>query len=190
VDFLDATTPVYKAVKMSSSNPHSRYPVVRGSHDEVVGFVHVRDLFAPEVHGATVRVGEIAREVKMMPGTKRVLSAMSEMRREGHHLATGALAGGDEGVVVHQHAARRRPIQAVGPAQRSLGEIDIHHPAVDPHAIELPPRDHDREGHPAAGARQPSFGERGLGSAGDRERLLRDRAVIGARRVDRPQCHH
>ncbi len=33
---------------MSSSNPHTRYPVVRGSHDEVVGFVHVRDLFAPE----------------------------------------------------------------------------------------------------------------------------------------------
>ena len=47
VDFLDATTPVYKAVRLSSTNPHSRYPVVRGSHDEVVGFVHVRDLFAP-----------------------------------------------------------------------------------------------------------------------------------------------
>jgi putative hemolysin len=100
VDFLDATTPVYKAVKMSSSNPHSRYPVVRGSHDEVVGFVHVRDLFAPEVHGATVRVGEIAREVKMMPGTKRVLSAMSEMRREGHHLAIVVDEyGGTDGIV-------------------------------------------------------------------------------------------
>ena len=87
VDFLDATTPVYKAVRLSSTNPHSRYPVVRGSHDEVVGFVHVRDLFAPGVTGRAVRVGEIARDVKMMPGTKRVLSAMSEMRREGHHLA-------------------------------------------------------------------------------------------------------
>ena len=32
-------------------------------------------------------VGEIAREVKMLPGTKRVLPALSEMRREGHHLA-------------------------------------------------------------------------------------------------------
>ena len=85
---------------MSSSNPHSRYPVVRGSHDEVVGFVHVRDLFAPEVAGATVRVGEIAREVKMMPGTKRVLSAMSEMRREGHHLAIVVDEyGGTDGIV-------------------------------------------------------------------------------------------
>jgi putative hemolysin len=100
VDFLDATTPVYKAVKMSSSNPHSRYPVVRGSHDQVVGFVHVRDLFAPEVSAATVRVGEITREVKMMPGTKRVLSAMSEMRREGHHLAIVVDEyGGTDGIV-------------------------------------------------------------------------------------------
>jgi putative hemolysin len=100
VDFLDATTPVYKAVKMSSNSPHSRYPVVRGSHDQVVGFVHVRDLFAPEVSGATVRVGEIAREVKMMPGTKRVLSAMSEMRREGHHLAIVVDEyGGTDGIV-------------------------------------------------------------------------------------------
>ena len=100
VDFLDASMPVYKAVKLSSSNPHSRYPVVRGSHDEVVGFVHVRDLFAPEVAGTSVRIGEIAREVKMMPGTKRVLSAMSEMRREGHHLAIVVDEyGGTDGIV-------------------------------------------------------------------------------------------
>jgi putative hemolysin len=100
VDFLDAATPVYKAVRLSSTNPHSRYPVVRGSHDEVVGFVHVRDLFAPELNGSAVRVGEIAREVKMMPGTKRVLSAMSEMRREGHHIAVVVDEyGGTDGIV-------------------------------------------------------------------------------------------
>ena len=50
--------------------------------------------------GAPVRVGEIAREVKMMPGTKRVLSAMSEMRREGHHLAIVVDEyGGTDGIV-------------------------------------------------------------------------------------------
>jgi putative hemolysin len=100
VDFLDASTPVYKAVRMSSSNPHSRYPVVRGSQDDVVGFVHVRDLFSPELAGSSVRVGEIAREVKLMPGTKQVLSAMSEMRREGHHLAIVMDEyGGTDGIV-------------------------------------------------------------------------------------------
>ncbi|MGZ4633416.1 MAG: hemolysin family protein, partial [Actinomycetes bacterium] len=100
VDFLDASTPVFKAVRLSASSPHSRYPVVRGSHDEVVGFVHVRDLFAPEVSGRSVRVGEIARDVKVMPGTKRVLSALSEMRREGHHMAIVIDEyGGTDGIV-------------------------------------------------------------------------------------------
>jgi magnesium and cobalt exporter, CNNM family len=62
--------------------------------------VHVRDLFSPEVTGRSVRIGEITRPVKMMPGTKRVLSAMSEMRREGHHLAIVVDEyGGTDGIV-------------------------------------------------------------------------------------------
>lgn len=87
VDFLDSGTPVYQAVKQATLMPHSRYPVVRGSADDVVGFVHVRDLFAPDMANRSVRVGEIARDVIMVPGTKRVLPALSEMRRAGAHIA-------------------------------------------------------------------------------------------------------
>jgi putative hemolysin len=87
VDFLDASTPVFKAVKIALANPHSRYPVVRGSHDDVVGFVHVRDLFNPDVATRSVHVGDLARPVTMLPSTKRVLPALSELRRSGSHLA-------------------------------------------------------------------------------------------------------
>ena len=128
VDFLDAATPVYKAVRMSSSNPHSRYPVVRGSYDEVVGFVHVRDLFAPEVNGSTVRIGEIAREVKMMPGTKRVLSALSEMRREGHHMAIVVDEyGGTDGIVTMEDLME----EVIGEIH---DEYDVEHEAATPTA--------------------------------------------------------
>jgi putative hemolysin len=100
VDFLDASMPVFKAVKIVLANPHSRYPVVRGSHDHVVGFVHVRDLFDPELSRRSVRVGDLAREVKLFPVTKRVLPALSEMRREGHHLAIVIDEyGGTDGIV-------------------------------------------------------------------------------------------
>ncbi len=87
VDFLDASTPVYQAVKQVTLMPHSRYPVIRGSADDVVGFVHVRDLFAPDLANRSVRVGEIARNVIMLPGTKRVLPALTEMQRAGGHIA-------------------------------------------------------------------------------------------------------
>ena len=101
VEFLDAGWSVTRAVKLASELPHSRYPVVRGSHDEVVGFVHVRDLYGPT--GAArrgVKVGDLAREVLQLPATKRVLPAMSEMRRSGDHLAVVVDEyGGTAGIV-------------------------------------------------------------------------------------------
>jgi len=136
VDFLDASTPVYKAVRMSSSNPHSRYPVVRGSQDDVVGFVHVRDLFSPELNGSSVRIGEIAREVKMMPGTKRVLSAMSEMRREGHHLA----------IVVDEYGGTDGIVTLEDLMEEVIGEIHDEYDVAEEPARALPAGDVEVDG--------------------------------------------
>lgn len=89
VTFLDAGRPLGEVRQEVSRYPHSRYPVVDGSYDIVVGFVHVRDLYrAPEPGAAAARtVRDLARPVKLLPATKRVLPSMSEMRHEGHHLA-------------------------------------------------------------------------------------------------------
>jgi putative hemolysin len=87
VEFLDAATPLFKAAQIAVGSPHSRYPVYRDSHDEVVGFVHVRDLLDPAHSGRATPVGEVVRPVLYLPASKRVLAALSEMRREGHHLA-------------------------------------------------------------------------------------------------------
>ena len=87
VDFLDASMLVAKAVRIVADLPHSRYPVVRGNADEVVGFVHVRDLFGTAARATGARVGELVRQVVQMPGTKRVLPALSELRRAGMQLA-------------------------------------------------------------------------------------------------------
>ena len=100
VDFLDASTPVSRAVRLTTQRPHSRYPVIRGSADDVVGFVHVRDLLAPDLSGRPVRVGDIARDTLVLPGTRALLSALADMRREGAHLAIVADEyGGTAGVV-------------------------------------------------------------------------------------------
>jgi len=87
VDFIDASIPVLRAARQVAGMPHSRYPVVKGSPDQVVGFVHVRDLLDLALKGSTERVGEITREVLLMPSTKPALSALTEMRNEGQHLA-------------------------------------------------------------------------------------------------------
>jgi len=87
VEFLDASMTVARAAKITSTAPHSRYPVARDNQDDVQGFVHVRDLMLPAAQARTTKVGDVTRPVLLLPGTKKVLPALSEMRRESHHLA-------------------------------------------------------------------------------------------------------
>jgi len=98
VDFLEASATVTAALKAVGELPHSRYPVIGESQDDVVGFVHVRDLVAANRRGR--KVSDVGREIKRLPETKNVLAALSEMRREGQHVAVVVDEyGGTAGIV-------------------------------------------------------------------------------------------
>jgi putative hemolysin len=87
VDFLPGDMPAHRAVRELINAPHSRYPVIGDSVDDIVGFVHVRDLLDPNISSRTTPVAEVTRSVLSMPDTVRVLRALSEMRRSASHLA-------------------------------------------------------------------------------------------------------
>lgn len=87
VQFLDGDMPAYKAVRLMVDAPHSRYPVTRDSADDIAGFVHVRDLFDPEVATRSAPVIEFVRPILAFPDTVKVLRALSEMRRNTAHMA-------------------------------------------------------------------------------------------------------
>ncbi|OZV83320.1 ion transporter [Micromonospora echinospora] len=102
VVFLSARLTVAEAAELARTATHTRYPVVDGTHDDVVGFVHLRDLLLRPDPDPDPRatVGELTREVKRLPGSKRVLAALTEMRRERHHLAVVVDEyGGTAGIV-------------------------------------------------------------------------------------------
>jgi putative hemolysin len=100
VVFLDAGLPIADALGLVRHARHSRFPIIDGSQDDVVGFVHLRDLaIRPDGDKLTV-VGQLARDVKRLPTSKQVLTALSEMRRERHHLAVVVDEyGGTAGIV-------------------------------------------------------------------------------------------
>jgi putative hemolysin len=100
VDFMDASLTVGKAIELAVDKAHSRYPVVRGSSDEVVGFIHVRDLLDTSLANKSTKIVELARNIMFLPGTKGVLPALSEMRTQGQHLAIVLDEyGGTDGIV-------------------------------------------------------------------------------------------
>jgi putative hemolysin len=101
VMFLDASMTASRAAKLMADSNWSRFPVVGRDEDDVVGFVHVRDLFLPNhPAGRAATVGDLAREVSRLPGTAGVLTALSEMRRANQHLAIVVDEyGGTDGIV-------------------------------------------------------------------------------------------
>jgi putative hemolysin len=100
VDFFDASLTVGKAINLAMDKAHSRYPVVRGSTDEVIGFIHVRDLLDTTLVSAGGKIQELVRNVMFLPGTKGVLPALTEMRNQRQHLAIVLDEyGGTDGIV-------------------------------------------------------------------------------------------
>jgi putative hemolysin len=100
VDFMDASLTVSKAIALAVDKAHSRYPVVRGSTDEVIGFIHVRDLLDTSLVSTGGKVQELVRNIMFLPGTKGVLPALTEMRNQRQHLAIVLDEyGGTDGII-------------------------------------------------------------------------------------------
>ena len=103
VDFMDATLTVGKAIDLAAESAHSRYPVIRGSSDEVIGFVHVRDLIKTDIP-KQAKIQELVRSVMFLPGTKGVLPALTEMRQQRQHLAIVLDEyGGTDGIITMEN---------------------------------------------------------------------------------------
>ncbi|WP_448073313.1 hemolysin family protein [Georgenia yuyongxinii] len=98
VEFLDAALPIGEAQPLVRSLEHSRYPVRGINNDDVLGFIHIRDLIHPDPSVRTVR--DLVREIEFFPTGTRVLSVLTEMRKNHAHLAVVVDEyGGTDGIV-------------------------------------------------------------------------------------------
>ena len=125
VDFIDESMPVAKAAALATERPHSRYPVIRGSSDDIVGFLHVRDLFQPGQD--SVHVGDLVRDTLMLPGTREVLPALADMRRDGVHLA----------IVVDEYGGTAGIVTMEDLLEELIGDIRDEFDKHEPHTRRL-----------------------------------------------------
>lgn len=131
VDFLDGDLPVNEAVLAVIDAAHSRYPVLGNSADDVLGFVHVRDLLDPGVRNLSVPVRELIRAAISLPETIPVLLALTELRRASAQLA----------IVVDEYGGTAGIVTLEDLVEDLVGEITDEYDQPD--AGRDP--DHDRE---------------------------------------------
>ena len=99
---ISVEMPPEEALRAVVDSPYTRYPVFRETLDDVVGIMHVRDLFAA-IHDlgiASVRLESIVRPAYVVPETKDLAALLADFRREKQHLAIVIDEYGDvEGIV-------------------------------------------------------------------------------------------
>jgi len=128
VEFLAAGTTVGEAARIAASVPYSRLPVYQGSYDNVVGFVHIRDLLGPDAPPRTALVDDVVRPIKFLPISKTVLSALSEMRRERAHMA----------IVVDEYGGTAGIVTLEDLVEELVGDIRDEYDTGDAPATKLP----------------------------------------------------
>jgi putative hemolysin len=97
-------------------SPFTRYPVYRETLDNVVGVLHVRDLFSALVDRgiANVRVEQILREPYIVPETKDLAAMLTEFRRTNQHMA----------IVVDEYGAMQGIVTLEDLLEEIVGEIE------------------------------------------------------------------
>ena len=100
VSALDGTMSVREVATQVQALPYSRYPVVDNSIDDIVGFVHVRDLYDAVLTDPEKPVKDMLRPIVYLPATARVLPTLTMMRAEGQQIAVIVDEyGGTDGIV-------------------------------------------------------------------------------------------
>jgi magnesium and cobalt exporter, CNNM family len=86
---LSVDLPTQEALAAVIDSPYTRYPVFRGSIDDVLGILHVRDLFKALYDRGieNVVLEELVRPAYVVPETKDLAALLAEFRRTNQHMA-------------------------------------------------------------------------------------------------------
>jgi CBS domain containing-hemolysin-like protein len=98
---VDATDPVSDVIELSGSTGFSKFPVIKGTSDNVVGSIHVKQAVAvPRSERSHTLVREVMVDATVVPESLRLDPLLSLLRGEGFQMAiVSDEYGGTAGVV-------------------------------------------------------------------------------------------
>lgn len=84
---IDESAELHSVADLISKESHSRLPVYREQLDDVVGFVHIKDVLAAMRTSPHQPVRDLKREILFAAPSIRVLDLLLEMRAQRTHMA-------------------------------------------------------------------------------------------------------
>jgi putative hemolysin len=123
VTFLTGDMPLVEAAALVRASPYSRYPVTGEGFDDVLGFLHVRDLLGQVDDGRSV--ADLVRPILFLPVTNRLLPSLTSLRAEGAHIC----------VVVDEYGGTDGIVTLEDMVEELVGEIHDEYDVPEPSVI-------------------------------------------------------
>lgn len=87
IEALDIATSADEIAERITSSTRSRYPVVDGSLDVVVGVLHIKDFIRAQQRGGSLALTDLMRRIPTVPGTANAEFVLERFRRVRTHAA-------------------------------------------------------------------------------------------------------
>ena len=115
---ISESAPFAEIVALFAEAGHSRLPVYRENLDEVVGMIHVKDVFAVLAEGRTPPpLLDLIRQPLYVPQSMGVLDLLAEMRAKRTHLA----------IVIDEYSGTEGLLTIEDLVEEIVGEIEDEH---------------------------------------------------------------
>jgi putative hemolysin len=120
---ISVDLPAEECLAAVIDSPFTRYPAYRGSFDEIVGVLHVRDLFsALYAQGIeNVQIEQLLRQPLFVPETKDLGALLNEFRVQNQHMA----------IVVDEFGAMQGIVTLEDLLEEIVGEIEDEYDLPD-----------------------------------------------------------
>jgi putative hemolysin len=123
VVMISVDLPAQECLDAIVDSPYTRYPAYRDSVDEIVGILHVRDLFKALYDRGidSVQIEELLRPPYFVPETKDLAALLAEFRRTNQHMA----------IVVDEYGAMEGIVTLEDLLEEIVGEIEDEYDLPD-----------------------------------------------------------
>lgn len=74
-------------IKMTLNEQLTRYPVCKGNKDNVIGFIHIKDLYRQKIEGVNQNIDGIIREIKFVPESLSISELFKVFQKDKAQLA-------------------------------------------------------------------------------------------------------
>lgn len=123
---LDLNAPRQEMLQTILENKYSRYPVYRGTIEEIAGFVHGKDFLGKMVQEPGFDLESIVRPSYYVPESKKVNSLLKEMQRKRIHMA----------MIVDEYGGISGLVTTEDLLEELVGEIEDEHDVGEPGKVQ------------------------------------------------------